>query len=84
MNIRIYSYWGNGTNTNTNNIRGPFYLNIQIFVLITEWPGWPGSPGGQLLLVARVARWPGLPGGQVARLLGGQACLVARVARVAR
>ena len=31
MNNRIYSYWGNGTNTNTNNIRGPFYSNIQIF-----------------------------------------------------
>ena len=31
MNIRIYSYWGNGTNTNTNNIQGPFYLNIRIF-----------------------------------------------------
>ena len=31
MNIRIYSYWGNGTNTNTNNIWGPFYSNIWIF-----------------------------------------------------
>ena len=31
MNIRIYSYWGNGTNTNTNNIQGPFYSNIRIF-----------------------------------------------------
>ena len=29
MNIRIYSYWGHGTNR--NNIRGPFYSNIQIF-----------------------------------------------------
>ena len=35
MNIRIYSYWGDGTNTNTNNIRGPFHSNIWIFVLIT-------------------------------------------------
>ena len=40
MNIPIYSYCGNGTNTNTNNILGPFYLNfkylnILIFVLIT-------------------------------------------------
>ena len=35
MNIRIYSYWGNGTNTNMNNIWGPFYSNIGIFVLIT-------------------------------------------------
>ena len=31
MNIQIYSYWGIGTNTNTNNIWGPFYSNIQIF-----------------------------------------------------
>ena len=31
MNIRIYSYWGNGTNTNRNNIRGPFYSNFWIF-----------------------------------------------------
>ena len=30
MNIWIYSYWGNGTNTNTNNIRGLFYSNIRI------------------------------------------------------
>ena len=32
-NIRIYSYPGNDTNTNTNNIQGPFYLNI----LITDY-----------------------------------------------
>ena len=25
MNIRIYSYWRNGTNTNTNNIWGQFF-----------------------------------------------------------
>ena len=31
MNNQIYLYWGNGTNTNTNNIQGPFYSNIQIF-----------------------------------------------------
>ena len=32
MNIRIYLYWGNVTNTNTNNILGPFFLsNIWIF-----------------------------------------------------
>ena len=35
MHVRIYSYWGNGTNTNMNNIWGPFYSNIWIFVLIT-------------------------------------------------
>ena len=39
MNIRIYSYWGNGTNTNTNNILGPFYSNIRIFVLTTGLGG---------------------------------------------
>ena len=31
MNIRVYSYWGNCTNANTNNILKPFYSNIQIF-----------------------------------------------------
>ena len=31
MNFRIYSYWGNCTNTNTADIQGPFYLNIRIF-----------------------------------------------------
>ena len=31
INIRIYPYWGNWTNTNTINIRGPFYSNIGIF-----------------------------------------------------
>ena len=31
MNIQIYLYWRNGTNTNMNNIQGPFYLNISIF-----------------------------------------------------
>ena len=35
MNIQIYLYWVNSTNTNTNNIQGPFYSNIQIFLLIT-------------------------------------------------
>ena len=30
MNIQICSYWGNSTNTSTNNIRGPFYSNSQI------------------------------------------------------
>ena len=29
MNIQIYLYWGNGTNT--NKICRMFYLNIQIF-----------------------------------------------------
>ena len=29
-NIRIFLYWGNCTNTNTNNILGPFYSNIRI------------------------------------------------------
>ena len=37
MNIRTYSQWGNGTITNTNNILGPFYLNIRIFVLISDF-----------------------------------------------
>ena len=38
MNIWIYLYCGNGTNTSMNNIRGPFYSNIRIFVLITvQW-----------------------------------------------
>ena len=31
MHIRMYLYWKNGTNTNTHNIWGPFYLNIRIF-----------------------------------------------------
>ena len=35
-NVRIYSYSRNSTNTNTNNIRGSFYLNIRIFILITD------------------------------------------------
>ena len=36
MNIRIYTFWGNGTNANTNNIQELLYLNIRIFVLITR------------------------------------------------
>ena len=34
MNIWIYLYWGHGTNTNMNNIRGPSYSNIQIYLNI--------------------------------------------------
>ena len=36
-NIRTYLYSRNSINTNTNNIQGSFYLNIQIVVLITDW-----------------------------------------------
>ena len=32
-----YSYFGNGANTKQNNIQGPCYKNIWIFVLITDW-----------------------------------------------
>ena len=31
MNIRVYLYWGNTTNTNMSNIQGPFYSNNQKF-----------------------------------------------------
>ena len=36
-NIQIYSYVGISTNTNTKNIQWLFYLNIWIFILITDW-----------------------------------------------
>ena len=35
-NTQIYSYSGNSTNRNTNNIRGSFYSNIRIFVPFTD------------------------------------------------
>ena len=35
-NTQIYSYSGNSTNMNTNNILGSFYSNIRIFILITD------------------------------------------------
>ena len=42
MNIQIYLYWGNGTNTNTNNIQGPFHLNIPIFQYLCSSLGCDG------------------------------------------
>ena len=40
MNIQIYLYWGNDMNTNTNNIWGPFYLNVRIFKYLWSSLSW--------------------------------------------
>ena len=54
-NIRIYSYFGYSTNTNTNNIQGSFYSNIQTFILITDWRNFLKGP--LMLPVNKISHW---------------------------